>query len=394
MAELLNMRREPSLQLADGNDDLMFDQHVAEPRAARARPATVLVMAGGTGGHVFPALAVADLLVRRGVRVVWLGTARGIEADLVPKAGIPLQLIDVSGIRGKGWRSQLAAPLQLLRALWQALVVLKSVRPDCVLGFGGFASGPGGLAAWLLRRPLLIHEQNAVAGTTNRLLALLAKRALLGYPKALASDGAEFVGNPVRREIAALPVPELRWRGRSGALRLLVLGGSLGARAINELVPAALAQMPAALRPQVRHQAGRGHDESVQAHYAEAGIAAQVQPFIADMAEAYGWADVVLCRAGALTVAELAAAGVGALLVPLPHAIDDHQSANARWFTEQRAGLLLPQATLTAEKLAQLLTELSTKPQELLAWACAARAAARPQAAEQVAARCLELLDV
>lgn len=392
MAELL--RREPKLHLAEGDELLDFDALTAEPFRARAQPATVLIMAGGTGGHVFPALAVADLLARRGVRVVWLGTMRGIEADLVPKAGIPLQLIEVSGIRGKGWRAQLMAPLQLLRAVMQAFAVLRRVRPDCVLGFGGFASGPGGLAAWLQRRPLLIHEQNAVAGTTNRLLSMLAKRVLLGYPHALEGERVEFVGNPVRREIAALPAPELRWRDRHGALRLLVLGGSLGARAINELVPAALARMPAALRPQVRHQAGRAHADAVRAHYAELGVAADVQSFIGDMAEAYGWADLVLCRAGALTVAELAAAGVGALLVPLPHAIDDHQTANARWFIEQGAGQLLPQASLSAEQLAQRLTELASKPQELLAWARAARAAARPQAAEQVAAHCLELLHV
>jgi UDP-N-acetylglucosamine--N-acetylmuramyl-(pentapeptide) pyrophosphoryl-undecaprenol N-acetylglucosamine transferase len=364
----------------------------AAPVAAGARVPTVLIMAGGTGGHVFPALAVADVLIRSGVRVLWLGTARGIEMELVPKAGIPLHLIQVSGLRGKDWKSQVAAPFQLARALWQALATLKKLRPDCVLGFGGFASGPGGVAAWLLRRPLLIHEQNAVAGTTNRLLSLLAQRVLLGYPDALQGDAVEYVGNPVRRAIAELDKPERRWAGRSGNLRLLVLGGSLGARAINEVVPEALALMASPRRPLVRHQAGRQHADAVRQHYDQLGVEGEVLPFIDDMAAAYAWADVVLCRAGALTVAELAAAGVGAILVPLPGAIDDHQTANARWLTAQGAGQLLPQSELTPERLARLLEQLASHPQELLAWARAACAAARIDAADQVAARCLEVV--
>lgn len=363
----------------------------AAPAREGARAGTVLIMAGGTGGHVFPALAVAEELIRQGVRVLWLGTARGIEMELVPKAGIPLHLIDVSGLRGKGWKNQIAAPWQLARALWQALVLLKKLRPDCVLGFGGFATGPGGLAAWLLRRPLLIHEQNAVAGTTNRLLAPLARRVLLGYPEALPGERSEYVGNPVRSVIAGLASPERRWAGRSGNLRLLVLGGSLGAQAINAAVPEALALMAPPRRPLVRHQTGRAHADNVQQHYQQLGIAAEAVPFIDDMAAAYAWADVVLCRAGALTVAELAAAGVGAILVPLPSAIDDHQTANARWLSGQGAGQLLPQSEMTPEALAHLLERLAAHPQELLAWACAARAAARTDAAGQVAARCLEV---
>ena len=210
--------------------------------ATAVSDATVLIMAGGTGGHVFPALAAADVLLRHGLRVQWLGTARGIEADLVPKAGIPLHFISVSGLRGKGLRAQLAAPFRIARALWQAVQLLKRVNPQCVLGLGGFASGPGGLAAWLLRKPLVIHEQNAVAGTTNRILAFIAKRILLGYPHALDNERAEFVGNPVRVAIANLPAPDQRWRERKGALRLLVLGGSLGAQPINSVVPAAIAR--------------------------------------------------------------------------------------------------------------------------------------------------------
>ncbi|MFT3928674.1 MAG: undecaprenyldiphospho-muramoylpentapeptide beta-N-acetylglucosaminyltransferase [Spongiibacteraceae bacterium] len=362
--------------------------------APNRNDATVLIMAGGTGGHVFPALAAADVLLRSGVRVQWLGTARGIEADLVPKSGIPLHFISVTGLRGKGLRAQIAAPFRLARALWQAIQVLKRVNPQCVLGLGGFASGPGGVAAKLLRKPLVIHEQNAIAGTTNRLLAFIAKRILLGYPHAIESDRAEFVGNPVRTTIANLALPEQRWRERTGALRLLVLGGSLGAQPINNVIPAAIEQLPENLRPEIIHQTGKSHAEAVSAQYAEKNIAARVEPFIDDMAAAYAWADVVLCRAGALTVAELAAAGVGAILVPLPHAIDDHQTHNARWLSEQNAGVLIPQHELSAEHLANVLRELSAKPQELLAWAHNARALAKPDAAQRVAAACLECLGM
>ncbi len=354
--------------------------------------ATVLIMAGGTGGHVFPALAAADVLLRSGLRVQWLGTARGIEADLVPKAGIPLHFISVSGFRGKSWHAQLAAPFRIARALWQAMQLLKRVNPQCVLGLGGFASGPGGVAAWLLRKPLVIHEQNAIAGTTNRILSVIAKRILLGYPHAIDSERAEFVGNPVRAAIATMPAPEQRWRERTGAMRLLVLGGSLGAQPINAVVPAAIALLPESLRPEIIHQAGRAHIDTVKEHYQAVSISARVEPFIDDMAAAYAWADVVLCRAGALTVAELAAAGVGAILVPLPHAIDDHQTHNARWLSEQHAGVLVPQSELNAEHLASLLREMSAKPQELLAWAHNARALAKPDAAQRVASACLECI--
>lgn len=362
--------------------------------------ATVLIMAGGTGGHVFPALAAADALLRKGLRVQWLGTTRGIEADLVPKAGIPLHFISVAGLRGKGLCAQIAAPFRLARALWQALQLLKRVNPNCVLGLGGFAAGPGGLAAWLLRKPLVIHEQNAIPGTTNRILSFIAKRVLLGYPDALHSDRAEFIGNPVRAAISQLPPPEQRWRERTGAMRLLVLGGSLGAQPINDVVPDAIALLPENLRPEIIHQTGRAHAAAVSERYRELNseralnIVVRVEPFIADMAAAYAWADAVLCRAGALTVAELAAAGVGAILVPLPHAIDDHQTHNARWLSDQHAGVLIPQAELTMENLAQLLRELSARPQELLAWARSARALAKPDAAQQVAAACVQCIGL
>lgn len=370
------------------------EQNASEAEVIARQPTTsettVLIMAGGTGGHVFPALAAADVLLRKGVRVQWLGTARGIEADLVPKAGIPLHFISVAGLRGKGLRAQIAAPFRIARALWQAVSLLKRVNPQCVLGLGGFASGPGGVAAKLLRKPLVIHEQNAIAGTTNRLLAYIAKRILLGYPHALDSERAEFVGNPVRASIANLPTPEQRWRERTGGLRLLVLGGSLGAQPINNVVPAAIAQLSENLRPEIIHQTGRAHVDAVRETYRDLNIAARAEPFIDDMAAAYAWADVVLCRAGALTVAELSAAGVGAILVPLPHAIDDHQTYNARWLSEQNAGVLIPQNELSAEYLASVLRDLSAKPQELLAWAHNARALAKPDAAQRVAAACLE----
>lgn len=358
-----------------------------------ARP-SVLIMAGGTGGHIFPALAVADELIRQGLSVHWLGTVRGLEADLVPKAGIPLHFIAIGGVRGKGLRSQLAAPVKMALALRQSLQLIRQLNPVCVLGFGGFVAGPGGIAAALLRKPLVIHEQNAIPGTTNRILALLAKHALLGYPNALDSANAMFVGNPVRRAIAQLPAPEQRWADRNDGLRLLVLGGSLGAKPINDVLPGALAALPAVLRTQVWHQTGRGHADEVAREYRERDIEARVEPFINDMAAAYGWADLVICRAGALTVAELAAAGVGAILVPLPHAIDDHQTYNARYLTERRAGILMPQHEFDSATLAHKLRELAMQPQELLAWARAARSLAMPDAAAQVAQACYTLIGI
>ena len=350
----------------------------------------MLVMAGGTGGHVFPALAVAAELRARGHGVEWLGTGAGIEAELVPARDIHLHCIQVSGVRGKGPVAKALAPFRILRALWQALGVVRRVRPSVVLGFGGFASGPGGIAARMLGIPLVIHEQNAVAGTTNRILAKVATRVAEAFPGTLA--GARHTGNPVRAEIAALPAPATRRVGSHRPARLLVLGGSLGAAAVNERVPAALALLSAAERPEVRHQCGRKHLDATTGAYRAAGVEARVEPFIADMAEAYGWADFVLCRAGALTVAELTAAGVGALLVPFPAAIDDHQTRNGEGLVDNGAALLMPQRALTPEHLAALLAELLGDGDRLLTMADRARALARTTAASDVAALCEDLM--
>ncbi len=352
-------------------------------------------MAGGTGGHVFPALAVADWLRARGVEVVWMGTRHGMEARVVPEAGIPIEWIQVGGLRGKGLSGWLLAPLRLARALYQALAILMRQRPRAVLGMGGFVSGPGGVASWLMRVPLLIHEQNAIPGLTNRLLARLAKRVMEAFPGSFArSMGAVQTGNPVRREIAELPDPEQRTTSPAESLKLLVVGGSLGAVAINEVVPAAVAQMSAAHRPEIWHQAGQRNLEEARAAYGEAGVEARVEPFIDDMAAAYSWADVVLCRAGALTISELATAGVAALLVPYPHAVDDHQTANARWLVEAGGARLIPQPLLNASYLAEQLSQLQENRAGLRAMAVAARQVAAVDATERVANACLEVAGI
>jgi UDP-N-acetylglucosamine--N-acetylmuramyl-(pentapeptide) pyrophosphoryl-undecaprenol N-acetylglucosamine transferase len=348
------------------------------------RQPTVLIMAGGTGGHVFPGLATAEALRARGCRIEWLGTRRGIESDLVPRAGIELHCIGVQGLRGKGRLSLLLAPLRLLRALLQALAVVRRVRPDCVLGMGGFASGPGGLAAWLLRTPLVIHEQNAIPGLTNRILARLAGRVLEAFPGAFeAGRGARCTGNPIRRDIAAVIAPAERYGVRQGPLRLLVVGGSLGAQAFNRTLPEAVALLSPERRPQIRHQAGRGKLEETENQYRAQGVEARVETFIDDMNQAYGWADLVLCRAGALTVSELAAAGVPAILVPYPHAVDDHQRANARFLADAGAAVLLGQSEMTAPTLAGLLEELRDRG-ELERMAVKAKALARLEATDTV----------
>jgi len=350
----------------------------------------VLVMAGGTGGHVFPALAVAAALRERGHAVEWLGTRAGIEAELVPANDFVLHTINVAGVRGKGLAAKLMAPLQIARALWQALAVVRAVRPSVVLGLGGFASGPGGLAAKLLGIPLVIHEQNAVAGTTNRILARFASRVLEAFPGALPRG--EFTGNPVRDTISAIQAPQQRGLATRKPLRLLVLGGSLGATAINGLVPKALSLLARDKRPLVRHQCGRKNVEATTAAYREVGVEASVEPFIADMAEAYQWADVVICRAGALTVSELAAAGVGALLIPFPAAIDDHQTKNGQWLAENNAAIVLRQADLTPTVLVNELQRLIDNPSRLLAMATSSRALARADATARVADICEEVM--
>ncbi len=351
---------------------------------------TVMIMAGGTGGHVFPALAIAREL--RAMReIVWLGTERGIEARLVPAAGYPTEWIEVEGLRGKGVGRWLGAPIRLARAVLQAWRVLRRRRPGVVLGLGGFASGPGGIAAWLAGTPLVIHEQNAVAGLTNRWLARFATRIAEGFPGSFpAEQGALYVGNPVRPEISALPPPRERFEARSGPLRLFVFGGSQGAAALNRLLPEAVALLPASRRPRVLHQTGVRDRESTEAAYRAAGLEADVRAFVDDMAAAYAEADLVVSRAGALTVAELAAAGVGAILVPFPAAVDDHQTRNAEWLSRVSAAQVVSEAGLTAPELAnRLATLLGNGRTRLLAMAEAARSQARPDAARRMAELCL-----
>jgi UDP-N-acetylglucosamine--N-acetylmuramyl-(pentapeptide) pyrophosphoryl-undecaprenol N-acetylglucosamine transferase len=358
-----------------------------------ARP--ILVMAGGTGGHVYPALAVARALQARSQHIVWLGTHRGLESTVIPAAGIDIEWISVKGLRRKGIAALLVAPLQLGWALLQALAVILRLRPAAVLGMGGFVSGPGGLAAWLTRRPLVIHEQNAAAGLTNRLLARLARVVLQAFPGSFNSRvNAETVGNPVREDIAAVAVPAERYAQRSGPLRLLVLGGSQGALALNRFVPAALALMPADQRPVVRHQCGSRTLAAARSAYAEAGIDVELLPFIEDMAAAYAWADLVICRAGALTVAELCAVGLPALFVPYPAAVDDHQTANARPMAAAGAAVIIDESMLTAEVLAgQLSNWLSTR-NELQAKAERARGLAKPNALLRITELCLQQAGV
>ena len=319
---------------------------------------TVLIMAGGTGGHVFPALAAARVLRERGFEPVWLGTQRGLEARLVPPHRIPIEWISVAGLRGKGALTWLLAPFRLVRALQQSLTVMRRRRPDVVLGAGGFVSGPGGLAAWLTRRPLVIHEQNAIAGLTNRVLSRFAARVFEAFPNSFRRQGAECVGNPVRREIARLVAPRKRFAQRQGPIRLLIIGGSQGAARLNAVVPAALALLPLELRPQVVHQAGEQHMQKTLDAYRDLGVQADVRPFIDDMAERYAWADLAVCRAGALTVSELAAAGLGAIFVPFAAAVDDHQTHNARYLADVDAARVVAESELTPTRLAAELKAL------------------------------------
>ena len=328
---------------------------------------TVLIMAGGTGGHVFPALAAARVLRERGFEPVWLGTKRGLEAKLVPPAQIDIEWISMSGLRGKGAATLLLAPFKVAMAIWQSLQVMRRRKPVVVLGAGGFVAGPGGVAAWLTRRPLVIHEQNAVAGMTNRMLSHLAHRVLEAFPKSFPSGThAEQVGNPVRREIAALASPEQRFDARQGPLRMLVIGGSQGAAKLNATVPAALASIAVTSRPVVIHQAGERHIDVARETYEKHGVQADVRAFITDMAEAYSWADVVVCRSGALTVSELAAAGLPAIFVPFAAAVDDHQTLNAKFLVDAQAGISIAERDLTPERLAQELNKLLSGGREQL----------------------------
>ena len=346
---------------------------------------TILVMAGGTGGHIFPALAVADLLRDKGWKVVWLGSKAGLESQLVPQYGFEIEWVRFAGLRGKGVLRMVLLPPNLLIALWQSACAIFRVRPDVVLGMGGYISFPGGIMAVLLARPLVLHEQNSVAGLANKVLARVADRILVAFPNALKN--AEWTGNPVRRDIAQLPAPEQRFRNRAGNLKVLVVGGSLGAQALNETVPRALALIPESQRPEVTHQAGEKHLALLESGYREAGVSATTLAFIRDMSRAYATADVVICRAGALTVSELAAAGIASVLVPFPSAVDDHQTSNARYLADQAAAILLPQTELAPRKLADLL--LGFTRDKLLDMAKRARALGKPDAAQVVAAHCM-----
>ncbi|MBL8485876.1 MAG: undecaprenyldiphospho-muramoylpentapeptide beta-N-acetylglucosaminyltransferase [Rhodocyclaceae bacterium] len=347
---------------------------------------TLMVMAGGTGGHIMPGLAVAEHLRSLGWRVAWMGNPDGMEARLVPEQGYDMAWVRFTALRGKGLLRKLLLPFNLLRGFSQALREIRRIRPDVVLGMGGFVSFPGGMMAALVGRPLVLHEQNSVAGLANRVLAGVADRILTGFPRVLRKG--DWVGNPVRPAIAAIDPPAQRYASRSGPLRLLVVGGSLGAQALNAAVPRALALIPEAERPEVVHQSGEKQIEELKANYAAAGVTAHAVPFIEDMAGAYAWADLVICRAGALTVSELAAAGVASILVPFPHAVDDHQTGNARFLANAGAAILLPQAELAPERLADL--RRLSRPQ-LLEMAEKARGLARPDATAVVAKVCAEV---
>ena len=351
----------------------------------------VLIMAGGTGGHVFPALAVADELRLRGIPVVWLGTKAGIESRLVPQAGYPIEWMSISGLRGKNKITLLLAPVRLTMACWQALAVLLRRKPCVVLGMGGFASGPGGLMAWLIRKPLLVHEQNAIPGLTNKVLARFATVVLQAFPAVFRQ--AITTGNPVRQSICEITKPEDRAAKRQAQhqdnLRLLVIGGSLGAVKLNEIIPQALAKIEKNKRPQVIHQTGLKNIESAKTFYSEVDVEAKVEAFIDDMPSVYEWADLVICRAGAMTVFELAAAGIASILVPYPHAVDDHQTYNAYYLEKAGAAIIKQQDELSADWLVDVINDFSANRKKLLDMAVAARKLAIPGSAKTIADVCL-----
>lgn len=346
-----------------------------------------LVMAGGTGGHIFPGLAVAQALRERGWRVHWLGAPGSMESRLVPPQGFALETIEFGGVRGKGLVTLALLPLRLLKAFWQAWRVVRRVQPDVLVGFGGYITFPGGMMGVLAGKKLVLHEQNSVAGTANKVLASVADRVFTAFPNVFAKG--RWVGNPLREAFVRQTEPEARFAGRSGPLKLLVVGGSLGAKALNDIVPQALALIPVAQRPSVLHQSGAKQIDELRANYAAAGVQAELTPFIDDTAQAFADADVIVCRAGASTVTEIAAVGAAAVFVPFPHAVDDHQTANARFLVEQGGGWLIPQKALTAEKLAEMLqnTERST----LLERARDAKKMQKIQATHEVVAACEEL---
>jgi len=343
-----------------------------------------MIMAGGTGGHIFPGLAVAELLREREWRVVWLGNPKGMEATLVPQRGIEMKPVNFGGLRGKGLLTKLLLPLNLLRAFWQSLRAVRQADPAVVLGLGGYITFPGGMMAVLLGRPLVLHEQNSVAGLANKVLARVADRIMVAFPGTLSQ--ARWSGNPVASSIAAIEAPEQRYRKRSGPLRVLVVGGSLGAQVFNQVVPNAFGLMLPERRPSILHQAGRANIEQLKANYAAAAVDAEAVAFIDDMAAAYADADLVIARAGAMTVSEIACVGVASILVPFPHAVDDHQTANAKFLSEAGAAFLIPQKEFSPTGLAALLSELSRSA--LVSMAAKARALGKPDAASTVADVC------
>jgi len=352
----------------------------------------IMIMAGGTGGHVYPALAVADYLQQQGIPLLWLGTTRGLEAKVVPAQGYQLLTINISGLRGKGFIKWLFAPFIVLIALLQTIIILVRRRPAAVLGMGGFVSGPGGIAAWLMRIPLCIHEQNAVAGLTNRLLAPFSHTVMAAFPNAFkASLVVRITGNPVRNEILNVQTVKSQTKPQSeSSIRLLILGGSLGARVLNEIIPETLAILPDDVKFEVRHQTGEKLFNEAELRYKSFNITAKLVPFIDDMAEAYSWADVVICRAGALTIAELTAVGVASILVPFPYAVDDHQTANARYLSDSGGAIICQQSDLTKEKLANWLSEFFHSRHRLQEMANVAKEQSKPQATQQVSELCME----
>jgi len=348
---------------------------------------TIMIMAGGTGGHVFPGLAVADFMRALGWRVVWMGSRAGMEARLVPERGYEVAWVRASAMRGKGLLAKVLLPANLLVAFWQGARAIFAMRPDVVLGMGGYVAFPGGMMASLFNKPLALHEQNAIAGLTNKVLAKLADKVMVAFPDALA--GAQWTGNPVRADIAGVQAPGNRYAGRTGPLRLLVVGGSLGAQALNDTVPKALALFPDAARPQVVHQAGERNLEALRCAYAAAGVRGELVAFIGDMASRYAEADLVICRAGALTVSELSAAGLASVLVPFPYAVDDHQTANAKFLADKGAAMLLRQSEMNPALLAGLIGTLDRA--KLQAMAEKARALGKPEATRLVAESCMQL---
>jgi len=351
----------------------------------------IIITAGGTGGHIFPALAVARLLKAQGAEISWIGSQGGLEERLVTE--FPFYSISIKGLRGKGLKTLVLAPFRLIKASWQAWSLVHKLKPDLVLGFGGFASGPTGLAAWLNRVPLVIHEQNSISGYTNRSLSRIAKLTLQAFPDAFPASLAITVGNPVRKEITEVPPPAERFLNRSGALRILVLGGSQGAQFLNQTMLAAMKALPENQRPELWNQAGRGEAEALASEYARLKIPARVSPFIEDMVEAYQWADLVVARSGALTVAELAAVGVGSILIPYPHAVDDHQFYNGQYLAKANAAVVIPQNKLQLNEFLIILNQFQDR-QQLLKMAEAAKRCAWPTATETVARECMKIVRV